>query len=988
MSKDTTPDNQVILSVVTPVYNGSLTIKRLIDSIMNQSFQSLEFVIVNDGSEDETASIIETAMLGDDRIKHIYTENSGRSSARNTGVENAQGKFIYFIDADDWIDEHVLQGLMDVAVSQDSDIVLCNTEYVSPDGRVMGHSKIECYENLYSEFCYHCPFSVHAAVTKRDIFTKSGLFSVELDYSEDWDLWQRVLRVSRNIEILPDLMVHYQLREKMVPLENASNVLRSELEIITRGLTSDDRISPQFDVYPGRNKDQVIVEKLLGHCFSFAGILSAHNRGVDVVANEISELPNGHFSVDYIINQFVTSFFDYADIYDSERGITEKWKVARVALETLLKQTEAKYHYCDLRSFGVLRADELFVKRNKDCEVTMTPSIAKIPFKKTISEVKPNQRYLIQKKQNIFGRLVDLNAHVVSVDGNSVGLSTAKFIEYSLKGVASSFKYQLTVFPSLRGFKKNVFRTVKMAWEDSWVWDHSKLHSPQSTDVQRLSEQEKLEAIFINTDPWDYKSTYETEKYELTLACLRQFNCGKVLEIACAEGIFTDMCAPHVHEILAVDISPTALIRAKERNSDNSNVQFRTLNVSDDEIPGSWDIILCTEMMYYLGDKEKLFEYFGKVKHALSDDGVFIQSHAKVFHESKVTPAFSWEDNYGVEGFDGLLVEFGFIKVCEYDADLYKIIAYCKSDSKDKYSGIVPYVRKDIDLDISDRLKRQVYWEPPRHSRVGLQETSFSTSIPVLSYHSISDDISGELAEWTTSTEVFTEHLNWLRDNGYRSISLKQLHTYVSTGVPPTGRCVLLTFDDGYLDFFTHAWPLLQDFGYGAVVFVVAGCIGETNSWENSNSKHSELPLMNEEQLRSVAYQGVELGSHGFSHHALAGLPVDQLVTELVNSKSTIGGIKGSSVTALSYPLGYKSPWVERLAKDSGYTLAFDDGNKEFATFGSNPMCVPRLPMNDAVSISHLFDDSDSINQSNRFYGYVRSAAGVKRHLARRIFNK
>lgn len=93
-----------LISVIVPVYNGAEYIKRCIDSITNQTYRNLEIIIVNDGSTDNTLDICRNLQYDDYRIKIINQENKGVSNARNTGINNSSGKYITFVDSDDYID--------------------------------------------------------------------------------------------------------------------------------------------------------------------------------------------------------------------------------------------------------------------------------------------------------------------------------------------------------------------------------------------------------------------------------------------------------------------------------------------------------------------------------------------------------------------------------------------------------------------------------------------------------------------------------------------------------------------------------------------------------------------------------------------------------------------------------------------------------------------------------------------------------------------
>lgn len=112
-----------LISIVIPAYNAGAFIKNCLNSILNQSYKNFEVIAVNDGSKDNTLEILEEYAKRDSRIKPFTQENGGVSSARNKGLENANGEFITFVDADDSIPENALSDLVSL-MSEDIDFVV------------------------------------------------------------------------------------------------------------------------------------------------------------------------------------------------------------------------------------------------------------------------------------------------------------------------------------------------------------------------------------------------------------------------------------------------------------------------------------------------------------------------------------------------------------------------------------------------------------------------------------------------------------------------------------------------------------------------------------------------------------------------------------------------------------------------------------------------------------------------------------------------
>ncbi|OWK19308.1 hypothetical protein AJ88_44965 [Mesorhizobium amorphae CCBAU 01583] len=122
---------------------------------------------------------------------------------------------------------------------------------------------------------------------------------------------------------------------------------------------------------------------------------------------------------------------------------------------------------------------------------------------------------------------------------------------------------------------------------------------------------------FATEDPWNYSSSYEQEKYERQLEILPAGPIGRALELACAEGHFTRQLAPRVGRLIATDISAIAIGRAEARCSDQPNVEFGVLDFCADTLPGEMDLIVCSEVFYYLDDLAELRRIAKKFAEAL-----------------------------------------------------------------------------------------------------------------------------------------------------------------------------------------------------------------------------------------------------------------------------------------------------------------------------------------------------------------------------------
>lgn len=125
-----------LVSVVVPVYNVQMYLNRCVQSIVDQTYSNLEILLVDDGSTDESYSLMKTWKEKDPRIRLLQKTNGGLSDARNYGIQRAQGEYFAFIDSDDFIRPAMIGTLLEAMLENQAQIGVCDMEYLYDDGRV------------------------------------------------------------------------------------------------------------------------------------------------------------------------------------------------------------------------------------------------------------------------------------------------------------------------------------------------------------------------------------------------------------------------------------------------------------------------------------------------------------------------------------------------------------------------------------------------------------------------------------------------------------------------------------------------------------------------------------------------------------------------------------------------------------------------------------------------------------------------------------
>jgi peptidoglycan/xylan/chitin deacetylase (PgdA/CDA1 family) len=194
------------------------------------------------------------------------------------------------------------------------------------------------------------------------------------------------------------------------------------------------------------------------------------------------------------------------------------------------------------------------------------------------------------------------------------------------------------------------------------------------------------------------------------------------------------------------------------------------------------------------------------------------------------------------------------------------------------------------------------------------------SNIPILCYHNVgASPQSGAFKLLYTSQEKFERQLWTMRRLGLRGVSisdgLRQL------GGRGAGQLVMLSFDDGYLDTFTAALPLLRKYGFSATCYVVSDAIGSFNRWDAAALGETK-PLMTHDHLQQWLAAGMEIGSHSWSHPRLRELDGEAAEQEIAGSRAALRCAFGVEVDHFCYPYGSFAASTMALVRRSGYLSA------------------------------------------------------------------
>ncbi len=197
------------VSIIVPVYNAENSINRCIDSILNQSYENIELLLINDGSKDKSLQVIN--QYNDKRIIIIDKKNEGVAKTRNLGIKKATGKYIMFIDNDDFIDEDYVKTYVDDISTKDCDLVIGGYRRVNTSGKVLFYKKPENYE--WTKYIIMAPW---AKIFNREFLLKHKVQFLDYCIGEDVYFMLSLFSYDPKIDVIEYIGYNWFYNDKSV----------------------------------------------------------------------------------------------------------------------------------------------------------------------------------------------------------------------------------------------------------------------------------------------------------------------------------------------------------------------------------------------------------------------------------------------------------------------------------------------------------------------------------------------------------------------------------------------------------------------------------------------------------------------------------------------------------------------------------------------------------------------------------------------------
>lgn len=218
------------VSIIIPCYNHASFLKEAVQSCLGQSFEDIEIIVVDDGSTDRSRKIINA--IKDPRLSIIFQENKGVGAARNKGIEKAQGAFIQFLDADDFIHPDKIKYQVEILKSKkDVAFALCDVSCMNSHGEPEGTytlSHVRNFQNLFHALFLGGFFPPNIPLLRKKDIQEAGLFNEERHFSgvADYDLWLRISAKNGKFAYIDQKLAYYR---------NVSGSMSKHVQVMERG---------------------------------------------------------------------------------------------------------------------------------------------------------------------------------------------------------------------------------------------------------------------------------------------------------------------------------------------------------------------------------------------------------------------------------------------------------------------------------------------------------------------------------------------------------------------------------------------------------------------------------------------------------------------------------------------------------------------------------------------------------------------------------
>ena len=275
-----------LVSVIVPVYNVEKYLPRCLDSLVNQTYEKLEILLVDDGSADSSGEICDAYAVKDNRIRVFHIKNGGVSNARNLALENMTGEYVTFVDSDDWLSDNWIKIAIDNVIEKDAELFLSNIVRVSDSSRtlwIMWENFHKCIDNVdFLKRSFQSDFPCWAIWGKlwKAEYWKDVRFNCDLVMDEDLDVfWHKLIKSVTRIIYNAEAEYNYFAREgSAVTIASNKNFL--DLYRVEDGVLADNKWHGNYEL------ERLVQGHFINHKFILLCQLSLLDGNKDFICAE------------------------------------------------------------------------------------------------------------------------------------------------------------------------------------------------------------------------------------------------------------------------------------------------------------------------------------------------------------------------------------------------------------------------------------------------------------------------------------------------------------------------------------------------------------------------------------------------------------------------------------------------------------------------------------------------------------------------------
>lgn len=268
------------ISIIVPIYNVEAYLHRCIDSLLGQTFQDYEILLIDDGSSDKSGVICDEYALRDYHIRVFHKENEGISATREFGILNATGEYIQFIDSDDWIEPSMFEDMYNIATKKDADIVGCDFYEVFPNSVVQKEFSYTSKDNYIKDIISGNWAVVWRHLIRRSLFVENDIhFPKGINGGEDYVVCVKCFTKAENIYNVNKALYNYN-RCNENSIMSTTNIVKIQYQIdatkiidnylernnIKQKYTIELNIRKFWSKYPMLKKNPLVWMKIFPEC--------------------------------------------------------------------------------------------------------------------------------------------------------------------------------------------------------------------------------------------------------------------------------------------------------------------------------------------------------------------------------------------------------------------------------------------------------------------------------------------------------------------------------------------------------------------------------------------------------------------------------------------------------------------------------------------------------------------------------------------------